>query len=92
MVKGVMKEKVFKAETFSDLISSPVPSSCNLQCLILCNEDFFSTTRSYDLYLVKEKKKILTAVKSRVQIKSSFEILDPQNKEIGKVKSNFTGT
>ena len=55
--------------------------------MLLFEENFFSLTRQYELYLVNEKKKVLTAEKNRFQIKSQFAINSLAQKYIGKVKA-----
>jgi hypothetical protein len=70
-----------------------MPKNCSLSCLITCKEEILSLTRSYDLYLIKEKKKIITALRSKIQMTSSFDIFDWKGeKKIGVIKGNFTGT
>jgi hypothetical protein len=61
--------------------------------MIICKEEVLSLTRSYDFYLVKGKKKILTASRNKFQVTSSFDIMDWKGEQkIGLIKGNFTGT
>ena len=88
-----VEKKKYVASSFLDLIFSPMPKNCSLSCLITCKEEILSLTRSYDLYLIKEKKKILTALRSKIQMTSSFDIFGSKGeKQIGMIKGNFTGT
>ena len=91
-------EKVFKtfvADSIEDLLFSPIPSNCSISCIVAWNDDFFSTKRFYNFYLLEEKKLIISAVKSRISMTSLSEFFsvkkNARSKSIASLKSNFTG-
>lgn len=101
-VKAEKKQcfKTFVAESLEDLLFSQVPKNCSISCVVAWNNAFFEQKRTYNFYLLKDKKFLISASKNRLALTSVFEFIKPspgkkeQKNEVSSLatlSSNFTG-
>ena len=80
-MENVKSFKTFVADSFEDLLFSHVPKNCSISCVVAWNNAFFDHKRSYNFYLLKDKKYLISATKNRLKLTSVFDFMKPTSKK-----------